>query len=162
MKGKRYKFMKGYNRNTIKVSFEEPEFYINEKKRTVTCKLEGFLNGPQDNSSWTEDIDFPSSTLTVSSTARCHKDDTFDIERGKRIALSKAENEIYCMATLEVSKVAEKLDFLRNACNDFAAKSIRCQAHNIDYIDSLSMPAHPRYNNNVLPRKKGVEVVHIK
>ena len=137
--------MKGYNRNAIKVSFNEPEFYINERKRTVTCRLEGFLNGPQDNAAWTEEIDFPSTTLTTSSTARCHKDDNFDIERGKRIALSKAENEIYSMAS-----------------NEFAAKSIRCQAHNIDYIDSLSMPAHPRYNNNVLPRKKGVEVVHIK
>lgn len=155
--------MKGYNRNAIKVSFNEPEFYINEKKRTVTCRLEGFLNGPQDNAaSWTEEIDFPSTMLTTSTTARCHKDDTFDVERGKRIALSKAENDIYSMATLEVSKVAEKLDFLRTACNEFAAKSIRCQAHNIDYIDSLSMPAHPRYNNNVLPRKKGVEVIHIK
>lgn len=153
--------MKGYNRNNIKVSFGEPEFYVNEKKRTVTCRLEGYLNGPN-TMSWADEISFPNSNLTTSSTARCHKDDKFDIERGKRIALSKAENDIYSMATIEVSRVAEKLDFLRTACNDFAAKSVRCQAHNIDYIDSLSMPAHPNYNNNVLPRKKGVEVSHIK
>lgn len=149
-----------YNRNSIKISFyREPEFYVNEKKRTVTCKLVGLLNGPYENSG---SVIFPSELIRVSSTARCHKDDTFDVEKGKRIALSKAENEMYCQASLLVSQFVEKLDFLRNACNDFAVKSIRCQAHNIDYIDSLTMPAHPMYNKNPLPRKRGVEMVHIK
>lgn len=153
--------MKGYNRETIKLSYcGEPEFFINEKKRTVTCKLVANLIGPEYHV-WGE-IQFDGDILKASATARCHKDDVFDIERGKRIALSKAENELYSKASMYVSDVAEKLDFIRTACNDFFKKSIMCQAHNIDYIDSLSVPAHPRYNKDVLPRKKGVEVNHIK
>ena len=158
--------MKGYNRDNVKLSYiGEPEYYINEKKRTVTCKLRAEMLGPEEISSgWISPkyISFPFETMVSTATARCHKDDKFDIERGKRVALSKAENELYSMASLKVSEVAEKLDFLRTACNDFFKKSIRCQAHNIDYIDSLTMPAHPKYNNTPLGPKRGIEMEHIK
>ena len=153
--------MKGYSTNNIKVSFiHEPRFFINEKKRTVTCLLCGRLSGPEENV-WPS-LDFPAKSIEVRATAKCNKNDVFDIERGKRIAESKAENSFYNEAAIEVSRFAEKLDFLRSACNEFAAKSIRCQAHNIDYIDSLSMPAHPLYCNKVLPKKSGIVIEHIK
>ena len=157
--------MKGYDRDNVKLSYiGEPAYYINEKKRTVTCKLRAYLFGPVETKGgmWTRGIDFPYETLTVTSTAYCHKGDKFDIERGKRVALSKAENELYSTASLKVSEIAEKLDFLRDACNDFFKKSIRCQAHNIDYIDSLTMPAHPRYHSAALGPKRGIEMEHIK
>ena len=158
--------MKGYSKDNIKLSYYgEPMFYINEKKRTVTCKLAAFLGGPVEDGAVPfgfEGVNFPPTEISVSSTARCHKDDVFDVEKGKRIALSKAENELYGQASQYVSQVAEKMDFIRTACNSFFTKSVRCQAHNIDYIDSLTMPAHPKYNKNPLPRKRGVEVVHIK
>ena len=154
--------MKGYNRNNIKISYlGEPHYYVNEKKRTVTCNLLGMLVGPTFNSDW-DNINFPSPMYNIFATAYCREEDKFDIERGKRIALSKAENNMYNTAMLEVSNVAERLDFMRNACDEFAKKAIACQSHNIDYIDSLTMPAHPKYSNKPLPEKKGVIVEHIK
>jgi hypothetical protein len=159
--------MKNYTRSNIKISYQgEPIYYINEKKRTVTCQLTGLLVGPQEleRGIWdtVDSISYPTMPLSVTATARCHENDRFDVERGKRIALSKAENEIYNRATVEVSNVCEKLDFLRSACNDFVKKSISCQAHNIDYIDSLSVPAHPKYTNEPLREKRGTVVGHIK
>ena len=146
-----------------KLSLREPEFYINEKKRTVTCKLSGFLFGPCDYRDWMmPGINFPQKNYSVIATAHCNKNDVFDIERGKRIAMSKAENSIYSKAAIEVSNVCEKLDFLRDACNSFFKKSLKCQAHNIDYIDSLTMMAHPKYSNKPLPEKHGIVVEHIK
>ena len=154
--------MKGYSKTLVKISYDgEPKFYVNELKRTVTCKLSGNLNGPCEDEMW-GDVDFPYKRISVAATARCHKDDEFDIERGKRIALSKAENELYSNASIEVSKFCEKLDFMRKVCDDFFIKSVRCQAHNIDYIDSLTMPEHPLYNKGILPRKRGTVVEHIK
>jgi len=156
--------MKGYSRTNIKLSMTEPMYYINEKKRTVTCKLNGFLDGPVEGNCWLTmgDINFPHKQYETTTTAYCHENDRFDIERGKRIALSKAENELYNQAALEVSSVMDKIDFLREACKDFFNKALKCQAHNIDYIDSLSMPAHPKYEDGELPEKRGLIVEHIK
>ena len=155
--------MKGYNRNNIKISYlGEPKYYINEKKRTVTCNLLGMLVGPTFNGDYWDNINFPSPMYNIFSTAHCRKGDKFDIERGKRIALSKAENKMYNTALLEVSTVAERLDFMRKACDEFARKSIICQSHNNDYIESLTVPSHPKYNNKPLPEKKGIVVEHIK
>lgn len=155
--------MKGYNRNNIKLSLEEPMFYINERKRTVTCKLNGTLDGPCRYEEWMmAGISFPPMEYSTTTTAYCHENDTFDIERGKRIALSKAENELYNKAALEVSNVCEQLDFLRDACNSFFKKSLKCQAHNNDYIQSLSVPTHPNYTDGELPEKRGLIVEHIK
>lgn len=157
--------MKGFNKNLIKLSYTgEPKFFINEKKGTVTCKMSAVLNGPCEiiDSFIGGDVSFPSSFMNSTGVARCHEGDVFDVEIGKRIALSKAENCLYNNAAIKVSEYCEKLDFMRSVCNEFAAKSFRCQAHNLDYIDSLTMPAHPKFNNNPLPRKRGTVVSHIK
>ena len=124
MKGKRYKFMKGYNRNNIKLSIDEPMFFVNEKKRTVTCKLNGFLSGPCSYNEWMmAGINFPDKEYSITATAYCHENDVFDVERGKRIALSKAENGLYNKASLDVSNICERLDFLRDACNSVSEVS---------------------------------------
>ena len=158
--------MKGYSKDVVKISYDgEPLFYINERKRTVTCVLRGTLRGPEYYNGnfidW-DGVSFNDKRISATETARCHKDDAFDVERGKRIALSKAENALYTKATLEVSKTIEQLDFIRDACDKFVIKAFNCQAHNFDYIDSLTMPAHPKYNDGPLSPKKGVEVSHIK
>jgi hypothetical protein len=154
--------MKGYNRDSIKVSFsEEPTFYINKRKKMITCKLVGVLRGPNETKGWFDlcggCLDFPEKTIVAVGTAKCHKNDAFDIERGKRIAMSKAENAIYNRASSTVEDVVSKINFLNKVCEDFRAKAFRCQAHNLDYIDSLSMPAHPLYNKNKLSKKEGIE-----
>lgn len=158
--------MKGYDRDNVKLSYNgEPKYYINEKMRTVTCTLKAILGGPtQLFKGWIieDGVNFPSKELTATATAYCHEDDTFDIERGKRIALSRAENELYAKALLQVSEVAERLDFMRKACNSFVKKSIKCQSHNLDYIDSLSVKTHPMYKEGPLPKKRGTVVQHIK
>lgn len=154
--------MKGYNRSNIKVTYVgEPVFYINERKQTITCKLEALLQVPE--TEWL--VDGPSMNIkdiAETVTVKCHEGDTFDVERGKKIALAEAKSAIYLSAIREVSKQAERLQFLLNASNDFIEKGYACMACNDEYVDELSIPAHPKYIKDIKPIKEGKIAAHIK
>lgn len=139
--------MKGYERGNIKVSyFDDPVFYINEPKRTVTCKLSARTFVPEENYfSGEAVVSMRPFTISEIATAKCHKNDTFDVERGKKIALAKAKSAVYLSAVHGVQKQIEQMNYLINAAEKFVDKGYRCIAVNEDYVDKLSMPGHPEY-----------------
>ena len=110
--------------------FGEPQFFVNEEKRSVACRLTGYIQGLD------EDC-FPD-FVTRTGVAKCHPDDEFDVEIGKKIAHAKAENQVYKAA----SKIcrAKMLDILQlsDDINVFLAKSHDCRNHNIKYIERLT------------------------
>lgn len=146
-----------FNRNDIKISFDErPLFFVNEAKKTVVCKLSGEVCLPQGDwfvPSLSIDCD-----VCVTGVAKCNGDDVFDVNRGKRIALAKAENKAYLTVLHRAEDAAKDLQVLINAVDEFADKTYRCCAHNEDYIEKLSYPAHPDYIVNVPKPKRGREV----
>lgn len=150
--------MKGYNREDIKVRYiGVPMFYVNEKKGTVTCKVNATVIGPSKTDfPWNSEIEFPTKEISAEYTTRCHPDDTFDAERGKRIALARAENMLYAQASNHVSEVIRDLNDMLQACTKFAEKSVYCRAHNVDYVDSLTMPAHPKYKSGPMKAKSNM------
>lgn len=154
--------MKGYNRNNIKITYVgEPVFYINERKKKIACRLAALLQVPE--TGWLEDgpsMNMKDIIETV--TVKCHEGDTFDVERGKKIALAEAKSAVYLSAIREVSKQAEKLQFLLNASNDFIEKGYACMACNDEYVDELSIVAHPKYIKDIKPIKEGTVAAHIK
>ena len=160
MKGKKYNFVKGYDRDNFKLRFvSEPKFHVNEKKGVVVCRLQADLVSPRGN------YDSPyvqHAFANCVGVARCNEHDKFDVNRGKRIALARAENQCYMEAASYLEENRQKLLFLAEAIGEFIDKGYECCAHNDDYIDSLSYQAHPYYKKEVTPFKKGVEVSHIK
>lgn len=144
----------GYNRTDIKIKFnsEKTKFFVNEKKKTVACVVEGELRTPYD---WDKAIMIPHATLTERAVAKCAPEDTFDIERGKRIALARAENKVYIAALRHLDKFMDEVAFFSNAYEMFADKAFHACAHNEDYIESLSFEAHPHYKKDLTPMKKG-------
>ena len=137
--------MKGYERGNIKVSyFGVPVFYINEPKRTITCRLSARVLVPE-GYFMSEVVSMNSFTINEIATAKCHENDTFDVERGKKIALAKAKSAVYLSAVHRVQEQIKQMKYLIKAADNFVDKGYRCVAVNDDYVDRLSMPAHPEY-----------------
>ena len=145
-----------YNRSDIKLSFynEETKFFVNEEKRTVACIVLGRLMNPWSPNS---EIALPYDSIVRGvGVAKCMPNDTFDVERGKRIALAKAENRAYLNALDILVEYRNQLDFFTNAINVFEDKTYHCCAHNEDFIQSLSYEAHPNYRKELKPLKRGL------
>lgn len=144
----------GFNRSDIKVSFmnDKTKFYVNEEKGTVVCVVEALVKTPVD---WDSCVLIPNTFLTERGVAKCAPGDKFDIERGKRIALARAENKVYLSALNYLDKFMEQIGVLVNAYEEFNDKAYHACAHNEDYIDSLSYEAHPNYKTDLTPLKRG-------
>lgn len=137
-----------YNRSNFKLSFDKfnKHFYVNEKKRTVTCVVEAVLNVPQ---SYDPMVNMWNKFFKVACTSKCHPDDVFDIDRGKRIALAKAENKTYEMSLKYLKQYEDELLFVLNAIGRFKEKSRHQCKHNDDFIETLTNEKHPNYKKEL-------------
>ena len=144
----------GFNRSDIKVSFnnDKTRFYVNEEKGTVVCVVEAVVKTPIN---WESCVLVPNTFLTERGTAKCAPGDTFDVERGKRIALARAENNAYLAALKHIDKYMADIAFIVKAYEEFNDKAYHACAHNEDYIDSLSYEAHPNYKKDLTQLKRG-------
>lgn len=126
----------------IKIHFDEPEFFINEEKKTVTCKLCGQLDLPFELNyifNFMPDL-IMDEWKNMTATAKCSPEDTFDIDKGKRIALAKAENKItYYFSDNVVDRIYSTIvSELTTSCEDFRLRSYKFAEHNYAYIEDLS------------------------
>ena len=143
-----------YNRHNFKLTFinDETKFFVNEHTGIVTCVLYGILKSPIPNS-YNYCALVPEMGFKGVGIAKCKKSDIFDVERGKRIALARAENKAYLNALGYLNEKATEFTYFLNAIEKFGDKTFRCCAHNEDYIDSLSYDAHPNYVKDLKPLK---------
>ena len=141
----------------FKVRFEgEPMFHINEKKGVVTCRLKCFLETPSTQAFW---LDYPhicNTNISGIGIAKCNKEDVFDENRGKRIALARAENDCYLKAARYLNEQGAMLNSLLCGIEEFTDKAYGCCAHNDDYVDSLVFASHPFYKKDVTAPKRGI------
>lgn len=150
--------MANFNRKKFKLTFdkERTQFVVNENKRTVSCITTAEIVAPY---AWDSSVHIPREIFKVVGTARCTADDKFDAERGRRIALAKAENKAYMKAAEYLSKRQEDIIFMDNAITEFRKKAHAQCAHNEDYMDSISNPEHPRYKKRMKKVKSGNTIV---
>ena len=143
-----------YSRDDFKLSFDKAntQFFVNEKKGIVTCVITADLDTP---TRWESPVDISWRHFKGIGSAKCRPDDTFDVERGKRIALAKAENNIYNKAAQFLNEQLRHLFFFVEKITDFNAKRMQCCSHNNDYIKSIHDPAHPLYKKTVTKLKHG-------
>lgn len=136
----------------IKLSFEEPEFYVNAEKRTVTCVLKYKMRSTSDNTYnnlWSalrymsdhvldEDTNVLRYGFMVTETAVARPEDEFDVEKGKKIARAKAEASAYKYTAKALYRVmGEALKVLTDSSAEFISKaSIVCK-HNKEYIETF-------------------------
>lgn len=140
--------MSSFNRRDFKVSFEKERicFYVNEEKKVVTCTMEATVLVP---TNYYDTVFIPQHYCKCVGVAKCHKDDEFDIERGKRIAMAKAENDAYKKASEYLMKYYKEILFFFISIGDFMEKCNNCCEHNEDYIISVSDKTHEKYKKNL-------------
>ena len=153
--------MKGYSRNDFKLSFIKDgiKFYVNEKKRIVTCIVTAIVETPH---SWDSCVTIPSIEVNGVGVAKCHADDVFDVERGKRIAMAKAENKAYNAASNYLYEYSNDVLFFSIKIADFFSKNIKCCSHNDEYIESVSNPEHPQYKKDLKKVMCGTTIINNK
>lgn len=143
----------GHCRANCKLSqLADTRFFVNEKKKTVVCVLEGYLSTP---TIANKNLYLPDMIFKGVGVAKCAPDDKFDAERGKRIALARAENNIYIDAMRYVESVLSDVWRVADAYAVFSEKAYHTCAHNDDYVSSLSYEAHPKYVKKLPPLKRG-------
>jgi hypothetical protein len=80
-----------------------------------------------------------SNYMTVTSRAVLSDNDEFSVEKGKKIALAKAESMVYA----KLAKALEKnfndyTNVMKARLDDFSNKAKRVEAHNAEYIESIA------------------------
>lgn len=138
--------------NTFKIRFVyEPQFFVNEGNKIVTCKLEALLDNSIMEILYDDALIAFEEHLSATATAKCSPNDVFDIDRGKRIAMARAENKIYRQAHSRMyhwmmifAKLITNLGYSSNKFMDYSY-------HNDDYIQQISDSNHP-----INPLKRGI------
>lgn len=131
----------------FKLSFEEPKFFINEKKGIVTCVMEYRFAGADYVLKDIADLFFGNKDLfgcdnplkgyytTVTASAKLDPQDKFDVEKGKKVARAKAESQAYRFISKTLSRVLEKyLTNLTISVGEFQTKALGVIEHNDRYI----------------------------
>ena len=121
-------------------------------KGIVSCVITAELLVPF---SWRSHLSFDSKFITGRAIAQCHKVDTFDVERGKRIALAKAENDAYRQAAEYLNEYVAEMSLMSKQIVNFLDKKDAHKKHNLDYIESIHDPNHPMYKEIVTTIKNG-------
>lgn len=127
-----------YSRNNCKLTFTDytKDFFVDEAKGIVICRLGGWFSGPM--TDFTNLPDFQPNYIERVGKAVCAGGDTFDVNTGKKIALAKAECKVYEAASNQVwnqiHAVSEFIDML----TPFLDKADEVQRHNWEYISKLS------------------------
>jgi len=138
--------------NSFKIRFVyEPQFFVNESNKTVVCKLDAVLDNSIMEIMSDDALIAFDDHLSATATAKCSPNDVFDVDRGKRIALARAENKIYRQAHSRLQrwmKVFMRLIVkLKQSSNCFMDYSY----HNDDYIQQISDS-----NYSINPLKRGI------
>ena len=128
----------------FKLSFDDPKFFVNEKKGIVTCVMHCYLKGTD----WAlvdmanrviGDKDNPiSHGFTVTATANTDPQDTFDVEIGKKVSRAKAESMAYSFMSKSLTRIVEKYCCeLAEGTTEFIGKAIGVIEHNNRYISQF-------------------------
>ena len=130
--------------NRLKIKYGTPEYIVKEKDKVVICILPYSLDNWNEQLKdvlWRKYRNFTSNPfyneLKVKAAVHCKGEDTFDIQKGKKIALAKAENKVEhkvmsILKTAETSLVSMVLAIKQRAID--SKKNIE---HNIEYIQKF-------------------------
>ena len=152
----------GYSRKGFKLSFvtsgvNAPQYFVDEKKKKVTCVLYAGLLTPWPNVYPNDaDIAMPliyQKSFKITGTAICSAKDEFDANRGMHIALAKAELNAYQAAYEYLLEQVEPTMWIAGAAAEFLHKALHFKAHNEEHVEVLSDVKNENYNKNLKPIK---------
>lgn len=122
----------------MKVCFKDTKFIVNNEKKTVTCviKAELSIKSGQENVFGIYDLERPFVAVGIS---KCHPEDQFSVETGKRIAESRAKKAVYIGGRERFEKLLKYIDIfgseVSKAINDLGRFKNKESEH-IDFLKS--------------------------
>ena len=134
------------SRCNVKLVFNTPEFFVNESKRAVACKVRFDVRTPKGNYTDGQLFNFAELAddlfcvcMDVVGIAHCSENDVWDVNVGCKIAKARAEEKAYRLVLGSVRKSVKELEELVTVGKDFIAAAEKYCKHNEDYIDKISM-----------------------
>lgn len=131
-----------------RVEIYNTNFFVNEEKKVVTCiitadfnvkKLEhphliflapkAFIDNGIENSSAIIEVGI----------AKCNPLDVFDIDKGKRIAESRAKQQLFKKANRFYTSVSEEIENKLSYFDELAETCFRISQNEIDYLENKLM-----------------------
>lgn len=131
----------------FKLSFEEPKYYANPEKGTVTCRLRSnvVIQNCKNELRYAiryiimslcdEDLEYGVESIGV---AKLDPKDTFSLEVGKKVARAKAESRAYDFVSKRLCKALR--DFIEDvgtSANKFFGKTDSVIEHNNEYLSGF-------------------------
>lgn len=123
----------------IKLSETDCQYFINEEKKTVSCKM--FYKLKMDSDMYivfTNLFDeYPSYIESVTATTHLSEGDKFDVNKGMQVAKAKAEIMAYKNARKNIKKLSDKLASVLVCTNDFENRAEGAINHNKEYLKTF-------------------------
>ena len=110
----------------MKLSIVKKEFFVN--KNNVICKVRGHLH--MDGGS--------RGTVVAKGMATASPEDTFNLEIGKKIALARAESNLYTEAKKVLNDVIKSTERTLKDAYEFCEKASGVRRHNKEDIHKIS------------------------
>lgn len=124
-------------RNEIKISFTDQRIYVDQKRNKVHCVLNFKPLYPPFMQSILTQLGWYASNLIVRSTAYLKEQDSFDIAKGKKVALAKAENKAYRKVGRILKLAQEYINLTNWQISSFSSKVDFVTHHNVEYINKF-------------------------
>ena len=138
--------------SSFKLQILNERYFTNEEKGTVTVKADVYLVVPDIvynpilMGQWPlgfTDSPYFASPVTMSATAVCAPGDTFDEEKGKKIAMARLEASAYkrfrkTMANWVTRFNFEFVDYLNDKAMEFINKATLAARHDRRYINEIT------------------------
>ena len=125
--------------NRIKLSETHCQYFVNEEKKTVTCKLTYSLKTDYDTEEALVHLInmFPFYTQNATATTHLAEGDTFDVKKGMQVARAKAETMAYKRMKQIIKTLSGKLASMLVSTNDFVNRADDVIKHNNEYLKTF-------------------------
>lgn len=122
----------------MKVCLNDTKFIVNNEKKTVTCIIDAELSTKSGQDNVFGIYDFEKSFIAIG-ISKCHPEDQFSVETGKRIAESRAKKAAYIEGRERFKKLLKYIDIfgseVSKAINDLGRFKDKESEH-IDFLKS--------------------------
>lgn len=125
--------------NRIKLSETDCQYFINEEKKTVSCKMFYRLKMDSDIIGFFAHLfdEYPCYTQTLTATTHLAEGDTFDVKKGMQVARAKAETMAYKRMRQIVKRLSGKLASMLVVTNDFENRADDTIKQNEEYLKTF-------------------------
>lgn len=144
-----------YDGSKFKLQISNEQYFINEEKRTITVVADVRVSVPEFITRTIKEEQLPNGYapawetlfwegeyIRMRHTAKCSPDDTWDEEKGRKIALAALEAKAYRSMAKRLAKWADKFNtFLiqvDNLIGEFMEKSKSAAEHDEKYIHDIA------------------------